>query len=75
MCMTCGCTLPNDDHGDPRNITAQRLNEAAQAAGISPDQAAQNFMNACQQLEFNPAASHTEPTRKRGDLPPAEAGP
>jgi hypothetical protein len=73
--MTCGCTLPNDDHGDPRNITQQSLTQAAQAAGISPEQAAQNFMDACQQLEFTPAASHTQPTRQRGDLPPPEAGP
>ena len=70
MCMTCGCALPKDDHGDPRNITEQSLNQAAQAAGINPQQAAQNFMNACQQLEFNPAASHTQPSQQRGDWSP-----
>jgi len=75
MCMTCGCALPKDDHGDPRNITEQDLYQAAQAAAIRPEQAAQNFMNACQQLEFNPAASQTQPSRQRGDLPPPEAGP
>jgi hypothetical protein len=75
MCMTCGCALPKDDHGDPRNITEQSLNQAAQAAGISPQQAVQNFMNASQQLEFNPAASYIQPSRQRGDLPPPEAGP
>ena len=70
MCMTYGCALPKDDHGDQRNITEQSLNKAAQAAGISPQQAAQNFMNACQQLEFNPTASQTQPTQQRGDWEP-----
>ncbi len=70
MCMTCGCAVPKDDHGDPRNITEESLNKAAQAAGISPQQAAQNFMNACQQLEFNPAAGHTQPSQQRGDWSP-----
>ncbi len=69
MCMTCGCTVPNDNHGDQRNITEQDLNQAAQAAGISPQQAAQNFMNACQQLEFNPSASQTEPSQQQGWSP------
>jgi hypothetical protein len=46
MCMSCGCGQPNNDHGDSRNITQNDLNNAAQAAGISPNQAAQNIMNA-----------------------------
>lgn len=50
MCMSCGCGKPNDDHGDIRNITLNDLNSAAEAAGISPTQAVQNIMNACQQV-------------------------
>jgi hypothetical protein len=65
MCMTCGCTVPNDNHGDPRNITEQDVYQAAQAVGISPQQATQNFMDACQQLEFNPSASHTQPSQQQ----------
>jgi hypothetical protein len=48
MCVSCGCGKPNDNHGDDRHITQDDLNRAAQAAGISPSQAAQNIMNACQ---------------------------
>ncbi len=43
MCMTCGCGEPNADHGDDRHITYQRLQEAAEAAGISPQEAARNI--------------------------------
>lgn len=43
MCMTCGCGLPHDDHGDKRHITYEQLREAAEAAGISPEEAAENI--------------------------------
>ena len=36
MCLSCGC-------GDPANITYEDLIEAAQAAGISEEQAADNI--------------------------------
>lgn len=35
MCMTCGCGLPHEDHGDKRHITYEQLREAAKAAAIS----------------------------------------
>jgi hypothetical protein len=43
MCLSCGCGEPDADHGDPRNITAQNLRDAAEAAGISPQKAAENI--------------------------------
>jgi hypothetical protein len=43
MCLSCGCAEPNNDHGDPRNITQQDLSAAAEAAGISPSEAADNI--------------------------------
>lgn len=69
MCMSCSGGLPNDDHGDPRNITEQDLKQAAQAAGISPEEAAQNFMNAIQHLDFTLSASHTPPSEQQGKTP------
>lgn len=45
MCMSCGCGDPNNNHGDNRNITQDDLNRAAQAAGVSQQQAAQNIAN------------------------------
>jgi hypothetical protein len=44
MCLSCGCGEPNESHGDPRNITMQQLEEAAQAGDIAPEQAAQNIL-------------------------------
>jgi hypothetical protein len=43
MCLSCGCGEPNNDHGDPRHITAEDLKGAAEAAGISEQEAAQNI--------------------------------
>lgn len=43
MCLSCGCGLPNEAHGEERHITYQKLVAAAQAANISPKQAAKNI--------------------------------
>jgi hypothetical protein len=43
MCLTCGCGEPNADHGDSRHITYDDLEEAANAAEISVDEAVKNF--------------------------------
>jgi hypothetical protein len=45
MCLSCGCGEPNEKHGDDRHITQDQINAAAQAAEITPMQAAQNIMN------------------------------
>jgi hypothetical protein len=49
MCVSCECGEPNESHGDSRHITADQVNEAAQAANISAHQVAQNIMQAIQQ--------------------------
>lgn len=49
MCLSCGCGSPNDKHGDERHITQDDLQQAAEAAGVSPQQAAQNIMTGVQQ--------------------------
>lgn len=43
MCLTCGCGMPNDDHGDARHITMEDLKGAAEAADISVEEAAGNL--------------------------------
>jgi hypothetical protein len=43
MCLTCGCGIPNDDHGDSRHIIMDELKAAAEAAEISVDEAASNL--------------------------------
>lgn len=43
MCLDCGCMRPDDDHGDQRHITAQRLAEAADANGTDVSQVRQHM--------------------------------
>ena len=49
MCMSCGCREPNNDHGDKRHITLDELDQAAQAANISREEAARNILDTLQQ--------------------------
>ena len=49
MCVSCGCGDLNNDHGDSRNITMSEIQQAAAAAGQSPEQVAQNIQRALQQ--------------------------
>lgn len=43
MCLDCGCGKPNDDHGDPRHITLQRLEQAAVASDLPIHEVVQNI--------------------------------
>lgn len=40
MCITCGCDQPEENHGDPRNIT---LSQFRQAAEVDMKQLLQNI--------------------------------
>lgn len=46
MCLVCacGCGQPDSDHGNPANITLSDLQAAADAQGITPEQAAANIV-------------------------------
>lgn len=46
MCLSCGCGEPDADHGDGRHITLQDLRQAAEAAEITPEEAARNIVEA-----------------------------
>ena len=46
MCLSCGCGEPDDNHGDPRHITTENLEEAAAAAEITAEEAANNIVEA-----------------------------
>jgi hypothetical protein len=45
MCVSCGCKEYNEDHGDPRNLTIDDFQQAADAAGISVNEVAQNVQD------------------------------
>ena len=46
MCASCGCGEPAEQHGDAANITQSQIDAAASAADITPEQAAQNILDA-----------------------------
>src|SRR5688572_8833790 len=43
MCANCGCGIPEDKHGDDRNINWSEVVASAEANDISPEQAVQNM--------------------------------
>ena len=54
MCYNCGCQKPDDDMGNPKNITNKTFEEAAKASGKKSDEAKKNVM---QLLEKQQGAS------------------
>jgi hypothetical protein len=51
MCMNCGCGRPNDDKGNPANITAADLQRAADANGQTLRESAQHILEGVERLE------------------------
>jgi hypothetical protein len=49
MCLSCGCKQPNEAHGDERNITVDKLQQAADAGGVSVEDAARNIQEGMSQ--------------------------
>lgn len=45
MCLSCGCGQPNEQHGNPDNITQATIDRAATAAGITPAEVAENLQS------------------------------
>jgi hypothetical protein len=44
MCYNCGCGVPDGDMGDSKVITNKTFEEAAKAAGQSPEEAKKNTL-------------------------------
>jgi hypothetical protein len=49
MCANCGCGLPEETHGDDRNILWSEVVASADAVGLSPQQAADNIREMAEQ--------------------------
>ena len=43
MCLTCGCMLPHDDHGNTDYLTIEDLEKSAKADNMSLDEAVENL--------------------------------
>lgn len=48
MCYNCGCQMPDNDMGDPKDITNETFNEASKAAGQSAEEAKKNTLELLQ---------------------------
>jgi hypothetical protein len=44
MCLTCGCMLPHDDHGNADYLTIEDLETSAAADSMDLDQAVRNLV-------------------------------
>lgn len=42
MCYNCGCEMPDNDMGNPKNVTDKTFEEAAKASSQSPEEAKRN---------------------------------
>jgi hypothetical protein len=49
MCANCGCGVPEDKHGDDRNIAWSEVVASADANDNSPAEAAQNIQEMARQ--------------------------
>jgi hypothetical protein len=44
MCLTCGCLLPHEDHGNPEYLTIEGLERSAALDGYDLNTALQNLI-------------------------------
>lgn len=51
MCANCGCGIPEDKHGDERNINWSEIVASAEANGIAPTEAVKNIQAMAEQQE------------------------
>ena len=70
MCMNCGCGRPNDDNGNPANITAAALQKAAEANDQTLRESAQHILETVELLD---GSRRTDTGRKAGLAEPAGA--
>ena len=60
MCWNCGCMMPDDDHGNPDNITTKTLRQAARAAGPDTIHKLMDNMNEIYQSKIKDTTEDTE---------------
>lgn len=51
MCYNCSCQMPDNDMGNPKNITNKTFEEAARASGQNPEEAKKTHWSFCKSLE------------------------
>lgn len=61
MCWNCGCMNPDDDHGNPNNITTETLRRAAQAGGQKSVHEVIQNMNDCHDIKVHDTPADSQP--------------
>jgi hypothetical protein len=56
MCMTCGCRDWENDHGDAKNLTYRRLADAAEAGGVTIEEAVEHITSGLRERNGGPRA-------------------
>ena len=58
MCMTCGCKDLDNDHGDAKNLTLRRLIDAAEAGGVTLEEAVDNVAQGVRSAKMKVSRDH-----------------
>jgi hypothetical protein len=64
MCYTCGCKLPYEDHGDPKNIIEDHLRNAGQTEDIDHAGKVKAKKNMMELLDLEEKAGDLENPKK-----------
>jgi hypothetical protein len=57
MCLTCGCTRPHDDVGNPDNLVIEALEKSTATSGVSLDKAVANLVKTGTSSKQRPSTS------------------
>ena len=66
MCLSCGCMMPDDNHGDERYIVMQDIVQAAEADQATVEQTWKNIVETMQQLRAGKLKSQVWQPAKQG---------
>ncbi len=58
MCVTCGCELPHEDHGNPDYLTIEDLERSARVDGKALDEAVQILTRTVEVAKREPQHGH-----------------
>jgi hypothetical protein len=58
VCLTCGCLLPHEDHGNPDYLTIEGLEKSAKLDNLSLDEAVQTLIKTVDVAKEEPEHQH-----------------
>ena len=58
MCLTCGCELPHEDHGNAEYLTIEGLERSAAVDGKSLDEAVETLVRTVEIPKQDPEHQH-----------------